>query len=193
MTSLDKAELRRQALHRRAALPESLRKRFSELICRSVLSHPWVQAANTVHCYCSFGTEVETHRLCHQLLQQGKRVAVPLVVEGEPELRHTWLRPALPFRLNRWGIPEPDVPPTEWLTAEELGLQPTDAVIVPVVAYDRQLYRLGYGRGYYDRFLHRVPAHRIGLAFSVQEFEELPHEPHDIRLELIVTEKGFVP
>ncbi|MCS7176043.1 MAG: 5-formyltetrahydrofolate cyclo-ligase [Candidatus Kapabacteria bacterium] len=190
MSTPSKAELRRQALQRRAALPKELRQRFSEQICSLVLAHPWVREATIVHSYCSFGTEVDTHTLCQRLLSLGKRVAVPIVVEGQPELLHAWLRLPLCLRYNRWGIPEPDVPPTEWVTAEALGLSPADVAIVPVVAYDRQLYRLGYGQGYYDRFLRHVQARRIGLAFSVQAVESIPHAPHDVRLDAVITESG---
>ena len=187
---LTKAELRRQALERRAALPAELRRTFSERIHRHVLAHPWVQQAERVHIYCSFGTEVETHELCQQLLQYGKRVAVPIV--AGTELLHAWISPKTHFQPNSWGIPEPVVTPDELLSAEALQLSTRDVVLVPVVAYDRWLYRLGYGRGYYDRFLRRVRAHRIGLAFSVQAVERLPHEPHDIALDAIITEAGVL-
>lgn len=190
MTPPLKAELRRIALERRAALPEELRHEFSARICQYALEHPWVRRAQKVHTYCSFGTEVETHDMCRRLLQLGKRVAVPVVVGTG--LRHAWISPTTRFRSNRWGIPEPEVSPEELLTAEALGLSAEDVVFVPVVAYDRQLYRLGYGRGYYDRFLRRVAARRIGLAFSVQKFESLPHEAHDIRLDALITEGGVL-
>ncbi|MCS7169370.1 MAG: 5-formyltetrahydrofolate cyclo-ligase, partial [Candidatus Kapabacteria bacterium] len=103
-----------------------------------------------------------------------------------------WLRPETVFRPNRWGIPEPEVPPAVWLTAAELRLQRTDLVLVPLVAYDQFLYRLGYGRGYYDRFLRSVPAQRVGLAFSVQAIESFPHEPQDIALDAVITEEGVL-
>ncbi|GBD06685.1 5-formyltetrahydrofolate cyclo-ligase [bacterium HR21] len=185
-----KAELRRIALERRAALPEARRRDFSARICRYVLAHPWIQQAQKVHTYCSFGTEVETHTLCQWLLQLGKRVAVPVVVGTE--LRHAWISAQTRFRSNRWGIPEPEVSPEELLPAEALGLGAHDVVLVPVVAYDRWLHRLGYGRGYYDRFLSLVAARRIGLAFSVQAFDMLPHGAHDLTLDALITEEGIL-
>lgn len=144
-----------------------------------------------MHLYCSFGSEVETHKLCWELLKRGKRVAIPLVSPGELELRHVWLRPGMVFHRNRWGIPEPVVTPAECLTTEALGLQEYDLVLVPLVAYDRDFYRLGYGGGYYDRFLRHVRARRVGLAFSVQAVEQLPREPHDIPLDAVATEEGI--
>ncbi|MCS6965501.1 MAG: 5-formyltetrahydrofolate cyclo-ligase [Candidatus Kapabacteria bacterium] len=192
MKAPTKAELRSQALQRRAALPERVRLELSHRIHQHLLAHPWLQVSNVVHTYCSFGTEVDTHALYRRLLEMGKRVAVPIVVEGEADLYHVWLRPETVFRPNRWGIPEPEVPPAVWLTAAELRLQRTDLVLVPLVAYDQFLYRLGYGRGYYDRFLRSVPAQRVGLAFSVQAIESFPHEPQDIALDAVITEEGVL-
>lgn len=189
---LSKEAIRQLALHRRAALTEAQRQELSRRIHVHILSHPWIQAAAIVHTYCSFGSEVETHELCRALLERGKRVAVPVVPPGATELLHVWLRPGMRFRSNRWGIPEPEVPPQEWLPTEALELRASDVVLVPLVAYDRQLYRLGYGRGFYDRFLRQVPARRVGLAFSVQAVEELPHEPHDVPLHAVITEEGVV-
>lgn len=192
MSQLTKAEVRRLMLRRRARLPKALRHELSRRICRQVLAHRWLHAAEAVHLYCSFGSEVETEELRGYLLTCGKRVAVPILVPGETELRHVWLQPGVRFRLNRRGIPEPVTEPTAWLTAEALGLRQHDLILVPVLAFDRQLYRLGYGGGYYDRFLGRVPARRLGLAFSFQAVETLPHDAHDVPLDAVVTEEGVL-
>ncbi len=191
MSQLTKAELRRLMLRRRARLPKALRHEFSRRISAYVLAHPWICAAEAIHLYCSFGSEVETEELRQRLLASGKRVAVPLLMPGESELRHVWVRPGMHFRPNQRGIPEPVVEETACLTAEALGLQQWDVILVPVVAFDRWLYRLGYGGGYYDRFLRRVPARRLGLAFTCQEVEYLPHDAHDVPLDAVATEEGI--
>ncbi|MDT7924368.1 MAG: 5-formyltetrahydrofolate cyclo-ligase [Chlorobiota bacterium] len=187
---MTKAELRRIVLERRAALPEPLRRWYSERIAQWVLQHPWVRDARAVHVYCSVRGEVHTELLRQRLLEMGKRVAVP-VVRGA-QLLHAWVTLESTYRPGQWGIPEPEVPDEALQTAEQLGLTPQDVVLVPLVGYDRRLFRLGYGRGFYDGFLRGVPARRVGLAFSVQFVPEIPSEPHDVALDAVVTECGVL-
>ena len=94
----------------------------------------------------------------------------------------------LQFQPGPFGIPEPAVS-TGAISPEEI-----DCVMVPGIAFDRRGTRLGFGKGYYDRFLCQLPAttHVCGLAFSLQIVEHIPNMPHDVRMQSLVTEQGVL-
>jgi 5-formyltetrahydrofolate cyclo-ligase len=89
---------------------------------------------------------------------------------------------------NHWGIWEPDL-----RTAEKVDLEKCVGVLVPGVAFDQQGYRLGYGKGFYDRVLAGFKGLKVGVAFSVQVTQEsLPHDDNDVAMDLIVTDAGVL-
>jgi 5-formyltetrahydrofolate cyclo-ligase len=102
-------------------------------------------------------------------------------------LRHRQIFTLEGLHLGLHGIPEPEGP-------DLAGIEDLDTVLIPIAAFTRSGARLGYGRGFYDRFLEALPVKvmRIGLAFSFQEFLHIPTEPHDIPLDLVVTEREII-
>lgn len=133
----------------------------------------------TVAFYRSIGSEAPTERLVEYLTETGVKIAFPRVTDnGSMEFRLV-TGPEL-LECGFRNIPEPD---------ESCPLVDPDLIIAPLVAFDRSLRRLGQGGGYYDRSFAQYPnVPRIGLAWSVQEAGEIPAEPHDLPLQMIVTE-----
>ncbi len=135
--------------------------------------------------YSSFGSEVDTWALLEHLSNHDVRVILPRV-EG-PVIAAIAYRPGDPVRPAPFGALEPSdgeiVPPEE-----------IDVVIVPGLAFDRAGHRLGYGGGFYDRFLGRLrpDAVTIGVAFSDQIVDEAPHGPKDRSVDIVVTEHGII-
>jgi 5-formyltetrahydrofolate cyclo-ligase len=182
---MDKPLLRRQAMQRRDALEE--RERRSAAICAQVAALPAYAAARAMHCYLPMRSEVDTRSLIAGALAQGKGVVVPVVVRGANELAHAWLdtlaADALePGSFGTWNPRQ----------AREAAPGAWDLVIVPLLAFDRRGYRLGYGKGFYDRLLAAYPVPTIGVAFAAQELDALPAEAHDVRLEWIITEQETI-
>jgi 5-formyltetrahydrofolate cyclo-ligase len=181
----DKPTLRGEMARRRDALGE--RARRCAAIHARLLAMPEWSAARVVHCYLSMRSEVDTHPLIDAALAQGKRVVVPIVVPKAPELSHAWLESLGGDALvpGSFGTFNPrdarPAAPGDW-----------DLTIVPLLAFDRRGYRLGYGKGFYDRLLSAAPATSIGIAFADQEVALLPDEPHDMRLHWIVTEREAI-
>jgi 5-formyltetrahydrofolate cyclo-ligase len=131
----------------------------------------------------SFGSEIDTWRLVARLLQSGRELYVPRADRRDGELhvhRYPCALEMLEFGLSQ---PSPEVPE---LAAREIDAT-IEVVLVLGLGFDRRGYRLGHGRGYFDRFLagRRFPA--IGLAYDEQLVDELPVEPHDVPMRLVVT------
>lgn len=185
MTELaaQKAALRAAMMARRDALPD--RDRRSAQICALAQQLPAFLAATVIHCYVPMRSEVDTRPLIAAALAAGKAVAVP-VVAGQRRLEHSWID---------------SLAETEWVRGRFGTLQPRQIrparpgawslTIVPLLAFDHDLYRLGYGGGFYDALLATAPTIAVGVAFAVQEVVRLPREPHDIQLDLVVCEDGI--
>ncbi len=187
-----KQELRRSARQKRSQLDESLRREYSRRICRHLSKSTLFLSAARIHCYRSFGAEVETEELFAAAYAGSKQVVVPVTDPNNPgEMRHLCVPRDQVYAPGRFNVPEPVFAPGALpveVRAEEF--KPEDLVILPLLAFDRTGVRLGYGGGYYDRFLAACGATRVGLAFGLQESEKLPVEAHDVRLEVVVTEAG---
>ena len=180
-----KAALRQEMMARRDGLAD--REWRSTAICAQIMALPAYAAAQSMHCYLPMRSEVDTRALIGDALVRGKRVVVPVVVPKAADLSHAWLASldAADLVAGHFGTFQPrDMRPAlpgDW-----------DLTIVPMLAFDRRGYRLGYGKGYYDRLLGSTPMPTIGVAFAAQEVPELPAEPFDVPLDCIVTEDEVV-
>ncbi|GAB1430737.1 5-formyltetrahydrofolate cyclo-ligase [Ignavibacteria bacterium] len=181
-----KYELRRRTLAKRGHLDETTRQEFSNSIVKSLTLSPIFGQAATIHIYLSFGSEVNTEKLIAAAWTAGKRVATSIVLRDSPDLAHAIVLPDTRFVKGIFGVPTPIN--VQLLTAEQLGLTNFDIIIVPLTAFDKFCNRLGYGRGYYDRFLAKTAARRIGFGFALQEAADIPAEPTDVQLDFIFTE-----
>jgi len=144
-------------------------------------------AAGLIHTYVSSKEkEVDTHGLIRISLEQGKRVAVP-VVEGKGQLRHAEIEGLEGLVRDAWGLLEPPADHAVWV--EEV--EEIDLVVVPGLAFDRQGGRLGFGGGYYDRFLGSTSAFRVGLVYDCLLLDEVPMEAHDARIDVVISGMGL--
>jgi 5-formyltetrahydrofolate cyclo-ligase len=146
-----------------------------------VLALPEVVAAQRVLTCLSFGTELDTWRLVDRLLASGREVFVPRAEAATGRLhvhRYPCELETLSFGLRQPRRGGPEVP------AESL-----DVALVLGLAFDRRGFRLGHGRGYFDRFLAGRAFPAVGLAYDAQLREALPVEPHDVAMTAVVTEK----
>ena len=140
---------------------------------------PAVQSARTVLLYSALPDEVPTQQLIDQLVAQGKTVLLPRVVsDTDMELRRYTGRHDL--QAGAFGIMEP----TGALFTDYAAI---DVAIVPGMAFDAAGHRLGRGKGYYDRFLSRIPqVYKIGLCFSWQIVGEVPCDAHDVVMDQVL-------
>jgi 5-formyltetrahydrofolate cyclo-ligase len=186
----NKQDLRKIVLARRDALSDKERREKSDRIRERLFSLAEYQSARTLFVYAHFRSEVMTRFLMAQALRHGKRVLASTTSVKDRRLVLTdILDPEMDLVSGYMGIPEPREGIRRDISSEEV-----DLVLTPAVGYDEKGNRLGYGGGYYDRLFAnlRDDALRIGLAFEVQIVPEVPAEPHDIPLPIIVTEDRVI-
>lgn len=182
---LRKSALRKKFSEHRQGLSGSRITKLSLQILENLLSCEFYKKSETVHCFMTIkkNREVDTLPIIRQLLDDGKRVVVPKANPEKLSLDHYLYKPEGRFKENQWGIPEP----TNGIKVSESEF---DLVLVPMLAADRQKNRLGYGLGYYDRFLAGIDVVKAGLLFEASISEEpIPYNSHDIRMDYLVTEK----
>lgn len=168
-----------------ALTPQERRKSDQALFDR-FLSLPQVQAADTLFLFWGIpGREPETEYLVRELTRQGKRVGLPRMLPGHRmEVRQ--FDPSTPMRKVSFGIWEPPEGAV-LLTREEI-----DLALIPAVCYDGRGYRLGFGGGYYDRWLAGFAGRTAGLCRDALLQRQIPVEAHDARVELVLTETRLI-
>ena len=183
----EKEKLREELLEQRKSISEPKYYGASADIIEQLKEQQEYQQARTIHCYVSMNDrrEVETRELVKEMLRIGKQVIVPVTNFEKGALDHVVLNSYQDLETNKWGVLEP-------AGGEEISPQKFDLVIVPMVAGDEQGNRMGYGEGFYDRFLSKVNCPKIGLIFDQNIIEGLPTEEFDIPMDKIITEKRII-
>lgn len=142
------------------------------------------EGCETVLAYVSLPIEVDTLNLIQAAWQDGKKVAAPRCVPGTRDMEFFLISSFEQLEPQTFGVMEP-VPHK----CEKLVQFHNSICIVPALAYDRQGYRLGYGAGYYDRFLSGYPGEKIGIVYQENMRQHLWHGKYDVQVDLIITEK----
>nr|WP_295607255.1 5-formyltetrahydrofolate cyclo-ligase [uncultured Terrisporobacter sp.] len=185
-----KKEFRKKVINLRKEKDKDFIKHNSDIITDKLLNLDCIKNAKNIMLYLDFNNEVSTDSLIKKLLNLGKIVSSPITLKEERKLipsQITDLKNGIQYGAYNIREPKPECSPA-------INIKDLDVVIVPAVAYDKNCYRLGYGGGFYDRFLEnlRKDAVTIGIAFDLQIFDEVPKEAHDAQLDYIVTESRIL-
>ena len=179
----DKSTLRKEYLRIRRNLKDKQEK--DEGIFENLLSLSCVQNAGLLLVYVSSPIEVDTRRFIEYTLRKGQKLALPVCREGTNEMDFYRIETTdclVPGKYK--GIYEPD--PSR---CQKCKITDNTVCIVPGLSFDKNGYRLGYGKGYYDRFLSENSVLTIGLCYEECVSESLPFEKHDKCVSVLVTEK----
>jgi 5-formyltetrahydrofolate cyclo-ligase len=185
-----KKELRKKVQELRDALPLEKREELSARIAENLWSVPEFAAAETVLFFISFRSEVNTLPMIERALAEGKRVCVPCTDMDDKSMTASRLRDiSRDLQLGNYNILEPRPECLDPVPADEI-----DVVLMPGVAFDLTGGRLGYGGGYYDRFLEKCSPRclLVALAFELQVVEHVPCADHDHHIHKIVTESRVI-
>lgn len=195
-----KSVIRKRVRALRDAVPAEPRAEWTKRIVERAIGLAAYQSARTVHIFLSFQSEVDTRAIIEHAFAHGKRVVVPVFVKDSDETPCTEILSLgdSEFTFGKWGLRTPRV-------IRLVPLEAIDQVFVPMVAWaelalprseragvrgEARVARIGYGAGFYDRFLNRLrpDVPKIGLAFEMQRVKTIPVNPSDAPLDMIITE-----
>jgi 5-formyltetrahydrofolate cyclo-ligase len=181
-----KSIIRKDALLRRDALPAAERAKAAEAIAARAFPLA-IEPGQIVSGFSPLKTEINPIPLMRKLADAGAQLALPVVAgKGKPLIMRAW-RFGEPLDSGVWGIREPKA------DAPEVA---PDILLVPLLAFDRDGHRIGYGAGYYDMTIGKLraikPVIAVGIAYAAQEIASVPVTPRDARLDLVLTEREII-
>lgn len=183
---MDKKALRREFLRIRKEAAISFSGEQNSLILHHLLQIPQFSHAKTIMLYVSKPDEIDTLPLFLHLLNEGKKAVLPRTSMEERAITPYFVKARGELEPSSFGVMEPCL---------ECKICPTSqigAIIIPGVAFDIKCNRLGYGLGFYDRFLKGAKCIKIGLCMDVQITPSLPIEGHDVPMDYVVSEKRII-
>lgn len=179
-----KATLREQYKTLRREMPPEIKAQRDRQIAGRVAALWQYKRCRQLLTYVSTPIEVDTLEIIRRALADGKKVAVPRCVPGTRDMEFYWINGVEELEPGTFGVLEPRPDPKRKVTDFSNGL-----CLVPALCYDWRGYRLGYGKGYYDRFLAGFGGHMIGVCYSDCIRRKLPHGRFDRPVELLVTDR----
>ncbi|MBR4287189.1 MAG: 5-formyltetrahydrofolate cyclo-ligase [Clostridia bacterium] len=182
-----KKKLRAEAREMRRAMSPDRKQSLDRKIKNKLLNLWSVREAKAVLCYVSTDIEVDTREFINALLAMGKRVAVPRCEGEKSNMNFYYINSLDELDVGSFGVDEPD--PTKHIM---VGDTKDCVCIVPAFMFDKQGFRLGYGKGYYDRYLSRYKGSTIGICYSENLVDELFHGKYDRTVDMIITEKDII-
>lgn len=180
--SLRKRALRREVLIRRDALSETEQMNAGALITERILEHEWFREAEIVLGFASYGSEIRTDRILQETIRMGKQLYLPKIMGDE--MLFFRVKDMCELQVGYKGIREPQGAGGQYIYVQRAEGTCRVLLLMPGVAFDAERGRMGYGKGFYDRFLTDKPgviARSIGIAHACQLVEKVPCEETDIR------------
>ena len=180
----EKASLRREVKARLECLSSSAWEASNQALLQQFWSLPVLQETHTIFLYYGMGREFPTARLIPFLLKAGKQVALPRCLPGRQMEARLWDGTA-PLVRHPYGMWEPES------NAPLCSPEQLELILVPGLCFDSFGFRLGYGGGYYDRYLNACNGVTVGLCRDCFLFPRLPHEVHDLPVDFVITETAI--
>ena len=196
---ISKEKVRKKAVETRDSIDEESRQQKSEEIAKKILEADWFKEADIVLSYHAFRSEVEVDALNRAVLTQGKKLYLPKTYVKEKQIRFFEITDLSKLKRGYQKIWEPTGEEPEFSFETVKEEQKKVLMIMPGAAYDARGYRMGYGGGYYDRYLNAHEAEwkmidfmTVFAAFSEQKMILIPGERCDVKPDVIVTEKEIM-
>ena len=180
----EKRRLRSKYKKLRAACPPDVKRRLDEGLTAKVLSMEEYSACETLFIFVSTPIECDTSRIIRDALKKGKRVAVPRCTDKTGKMAFYYIKSEGDLAPGAFALMEPDPERCEKVTDFSSGL-----CIVPGLCFDLEGYRVGFGKGYYDRFLDVFKGVTAGVCYSKYTLKQLPRGTYDRHTDILVTEK----
>lgn len=183
-----KSKIRKRILNVRNNMSKEDVKKNSNAIMDKITSLDIYKQSKVVFIYMDFKNEVMTSNLIKRMLSEKKRVVIPYTDNINTVLIPSEITKESDLKQNSFGYFEPK-------SILPVNIEEIDLVIVPGVVFDKNLNRIGFGKGYYDKILNRLKpsAKKVALAHDFQVLEDIPAEEHDVKMDMIITEKNIYP
>lgn len=182
----DKKELRKSVLKERSGLSQEEYRTLSESVCKRLTALNLYKKANTVFAYAAIRNEICCDILIEKAMKDGKKVALPKVLssDGSNEMQFFYINEESALSSGFMGICEPEEDYANLAIPSEKTL-----IVLPGIAFDRNFARIGYGKGFYDRYLslYSENTQSVAVCYDFQLFDEIPTDKHDIPADAIVT------
>ncbi len=186
-----KKKIRARLLRKRDSIPPELKVQKEAAIEKRLFALEEFRKAKSILAYVSFRSEVDTTRFLQDIINLGKRLILPVVDSRHRVLKLYEVKETSELEHGYMGILEPGVRENREVTLSDI-----DLVIIPGAGFDLKGNRLGYGGGYYDKLLSSTTPtptpFLVALAFEEQVSEEIPSETHDIKVDMIITDKRLI-
>ena len=185
----EKNKLRYEYLKKRDKIEPFLRYTYSTMILSKIKKMKEYEDSKIVMFYLSYGSEVITDMMINEFLSDGKEVAVPVIQNPGDGIMTAVKIDKLEDCIDKvYGIRQPEFNEDDVVAGNEI-----DLILVPGIAFDTNGYRIGYGKGYYDRWLKGTDvSKRVGIAFEVQLIEKIPNGKYDLPVGRVLTEKRVI-
>ena len=182
-----KKELRKRILSIRNNMPGEDVVNNSRIIRDKIIGLDVYKQSKVIFIYMDFKNEVMTSDLIKHMLFEKKRVVVPYTDTISTVLIPSEITGESDLKLNSFGYSEPK-------KVSPVNIEEIDLVIIPGLVFDKNLNRIGFGKGYYDRILNKLKAsaRKVAVAHDFQVLEEIPAEEHDVKMDMIITEKSIM-
>lgn len=184
---LEKREAREKYSALRDAVDIEQKKEYDRMICEKVVSLSSYRYADAVLLYYPARSEIDTSLIFEDAVRKGKKTAYPVCV-GEGVMEYRFVEGPNDFVKGSFGLMEP----REGLQRFDKNARMNCVCIVPAIVFDRRGYRLGYGKGFYDRYLQDMKGTKLGLCYSFLVADSVPTGRYDLKIDTLVTEKGVM-
>ncbi len=188
MNKEDKRKLRNEILSIRDALVKSEKESMDNNIFNKLVNSELYKNAKSIFIYINFSNEINTINIIEKALNDGKEVFIPKIYKGDKSMKAIKLNSFNELKKNSMGILEP------YDDSNFIEKTNIDLIIVPGVVFDNKGNRIGYGGGYYDRYLEDIKYknNKVALAYDLQIVESIDAEAHDVKIDYIVTNTKII-
>jgi 5-formyltetrahydrofolate cyclo-ligase len=185
---MDKKEIRKEIISKRNSVDMTIRQNWDKAIFQNLVNSNFYNDAKSIFIFISYGSEVDTIRIIEHSLKIGKEVYVPKTYKDIREMKAVRITNLMNMTKDKMGILEPVE-----VNEDSIG-ENFDLIIMPGVVFDSFGNRIGYGGGYYDKYLsnYKEKTEKIALAYHMQLLNKIETENHDIKVDYIITEKNII-
>lgn len=185
---MEKKRIREEIIQKRNYLSSKIKKEYDELIFKKLIESDIYNNSKKIFTYVSFASEIDTIKFIKYALNDNKEVYVPKTDKTKKEMVAIRINSLENMDVDNWGILEP-----KSVDKNKIGKN-FDLILIPGLAFDRKGNRIGYGGGYYDKYLSQIKEenNKIVLAYDFQVVDSIKNEVHDIKVNYIITNNKFI-